>query len=147
MGKIGATGIDGILVENFNSKKGGSITATFDIPKQLHGDKQIAIRLESQTGYYSYNWFDNITAGNATPNPTDLQPTDVGYIIVRNDVEIYSGPGVKYGVIGSLEGGQIVKVTSISTDGRWWQVACPHGKGNSCWVSTKLKFTRPLSEN
>jgi uncharacterized protein YgiM (DUF1202 family) len=144
MGKIGTTGIDGILVENFNSKKGGSITAAFDIPKHRHGDKQIAIRLESQTGYYSYNWFDNVTVGNATPNPTDLQPTDVGYITIRNDVEIYSGPGVKYGVIGSLDGGQIVKVNGISADGRWWQITCPNGKGNSCWVSTKLKFTRPL---
>ena len=43
MGKIGTVGIDGILVETFNSKNGGSITATFDIPKKLHGEKQIAI--------------------------------------------------------------------------------------------------------
>jgi uncharacterized protein YraI len=144
MGKNGTGGIDGILVDKFNSKKGGTITVTLDIPDKLHGEKQIAIRLESQTGYFSYNWFDNVTAGNATPNATDPQPTDVDYIIIRNDVEVYSGPGVKYGVIGWLEEGQTIKVTGISVDGKWWQVTCPNGKGNSCWVSTKLKFTRPL---
>ena len=147
MGKIGTIGIDGILVENFNSKKGGSITATFDIPKKLQGEKQIAIRLDSQTGYYSYNWFDNVTTGNTTSDPIVSQPTDVKYIEVKNDVEIYKGPGVKYGVVGSIEEGQIVKVTGISMDGKWWQVTCPNNKGNSCWVSTKTRFTRPVEEN
>jgi len=147
MGKIGTIDFDGILVENFNSKKGGSITVTFDIPKKLQGEKQIAIRLDSQTGYYSYNWFDNVTTGNTTSDPTVSQPTDVQYIEVKNDVEIYNGPGVKYGAIGSIEEGQIVKVTGISMDGKWWQVTCPNNTGKSCWVSTKTKFTRPVEEN
>jgi len=143
MGKIGTTGLDGILVETFNSKKGGSITVTFDIPKELHGEKQIAIRLESKTGYYSYNWFDNITTGY----PTGALPTDIEYIVIRNDVEMYAGPGVKYGVIGSIREEQIVKVTGISVDGKWWQISCPNGKDSNCWVTTKLKFTRPLDES
>jgi len=98
MGKIGTLGVDGILVETFNSKKGGSFTIIFEIPKKLHGEKQIAIRLESTTGYYSYNWFDNITTGLLT----DPQPTDIEYIKIRNDAEMYAGPDVKYGVIGSI---------------------------------------------
>ena len=147
MGKIGITGIDGIFVENFNSKKGGSLTLTFDIPKQLQGEKQIAIRLDSQTGYYSYNWFDNVTTGNSTSDPTVSQPTDVNYIEVKNNVEIYKGPGKKYGVIGSIEEGQIVKVIGISMDGKWWHVMCPIDKGYYCWASTKTMFTRPIEEN
>ncbi len=143
MGKIGTTGLDGILVETFNSKKGGSITVTFDIPKELHGEKQIAIRLESKTGYYSYNWFDNITTGY----PTGALPTDIEYILIRNDIEMYAGPGVKYGVIGSIREEQIVKVTGISVDGKWWQISCPNGKDSNCWVTTKPKFTRPLDES
>ena len=147
MGKIGTIGIGGNLVGTFTSKKGGSITATFDIPKNLQGEKQIAIRLDSQTGYYSYNWFDNVTTGNTTSDPTVSQPTDVQSIEVKNDVEIYKGPGVKYGVVGLIEEGQIAKVTGISMDGKWWQITCPKDKGNSCWVSTKTRFTRPLEEN
>jgi hypothetical protein len=59
MGDIGTQGVNGVLVGTINSTKGGSFTATFDIPKQLYGEDKIAIRLESRVGYYSYNWFYN----------------------------------------------------------------------------------------
>ena len=45
-----------------NSGVGGTFTATYPIPAQLAGTPQIAIRLQSASGYYSYNWFFNATA-------------------------------------------------------------------------------------
>jgi uncharacterized protein YraI len=144
MGKNGTGGIDGILVDKFNSKKGGTITITLDIPDKLHGEKQIAIRLESQTGYFSYNWFENATSNY---NPMDAQPTDVKYITIRNEVEMYAGPAVKYGVIGSIPKGKTVMVTGISVDGKWWRVMCKNDQMGSCWVTTKRQFTRPTDEN
>jgi LysM repeat protein len=61
MGKMGAQGIDGIVVDETYSASGGSFKATYDIPKALRGLDRIAIRLESVSGYYSYNWFYNNT--------------------------------------------------------------------------------------
>lgn len=142
MGESGTKGIDGIVVENFNSGNGGTLTLTFDIPEQLYGEKQIAIRLESKNGYYSYNWFDNATFGNA-PSPTDPQPTNVKYITALKDIEVYSGPSKNFRVIGTFEKGETVQVTALSVDGYWWRVVCPDGKTGVCWVSAKSKFTRP----
>lgn len=65
MGLIGTKGVDGILVGTVDSGKGGSLTFTFDIPADLFSKNQIAIRLETTTsGYFAYNWFDNLTFGS-----------------------------------------------------------------------------------
>ena len=61
MGKMGTKGVDGIEVGETYSGAGGSLTATYSIPKSLRGLDRIAIRLESPSGYYSYNWFYNNT--------------------------------------------------------------------------------------
>lgn len=61
MGKIGTRGIDGLQVATTSSGKGGTFTATYSIPSKFHGDLQVAIRLQSPSGYYSYNWFYNNT--------------------------------------------------------------------------------------
>jgi LysM repeat protein len=62
MGKIGTQGIDGLDVTTINSGQGGSFTATYSIPSKLKGQYQISIRMQSSTGYYSYNWFYNNTS-------------------------------------------------------------------------------------
>jgi hypothetical protein len=59
MGKYGTKGIGGIEVAKTESGSGGTFTATYQIPHALRGQDQIAIRLQSATGYYSYNWFYN----------------------------------------------------------------------------------------
>lgn len=62
MGKIGTRGVNGIEVTQINSGDGGSFTETFDIPEELQGDYQIAIRLQTSDGiFYAYNWFYNNT--------------------------------------------------------------------------------------
>jgi uncharacterized protein YgiM (DUF1202 family) len=143
MGKMGTKGVDGILVDAFNSKKGGSFTATFDIPWKLYGEKQIAIRLESNNGYYSYNWFDNATFANTKPDLTDYLSTNVKYVMALDTIVIRNGPGSQYAAIGSVAYGQTSKVTGISKDGDWWRIVCPDGKAGSCWVSAKPKNTKP----
>ena len=61
MGKMFTQGVAGMMVDETNSGSGGSFKATYTIPKQLRGLDRIAIRLESPSGYYSYNWFYNNT--------------------------------------------------------------------------------------
>lgn len=62
MGPIGSSGIGGTLAATTNSGVGGTFTATYPIPAQLAGVLKIAIRLQSASGYYSFNWFYNVTA-------------------------------------------------------------------------------------
>ncbi|MCJ7534693.1 MAG: LysM peptidoglycan-binding domain-containing protein [Anaerolineales bacterium] len=61
MGRFGSQGVAGIKAAETYSGTGGSITATYTIPPALRGLDSIAIRLESSSGYYSYNWFYNNT--------------------------------------------------------------------------------------
>jgi hypothetical protein len=68
MNKIGTQGINGIKITTINSGSGGSFNATFSIPAELRGLKQIAIRLQSTSGYYAYNWFYNNTTSTSVDN-------------------------------------------------------------------------------
>jgi uncharacterized protein YraI len=144
MGESGTSGINGIVVEHLNSGDGGTFMATFAIPAELYGEKQIAIRLESENGYYSYNWFDNDSSVIASTSVVP-QSTNVNYILAQKDVSIYTGPSKNDSIIGSIDKGQRIKVTGISADGTWWRVICPDGTAGSCWVSAKSKFTKPSS--
>jgi hypothetical protein len=77
MNVIHTQGVGGYQVTTVNSGSGGTFTITFNIPSQLKGQGQIAIRLESPTsGYFAYNWFWNassIPPTGGTPVPT-VQP-------------------------------------------------------------------------
>jgi hypothetical protein len=80
MGKMGTQGHGGTVVGTLDSGAGGSMSATFSIPEGLKDDNQIAIRLDSNLGYYSFNWFYNNTTGVVTPpvNPGSSGPVYSG---------------------------------------------------------------------
>lgn len=67
MGPIGTLGINGTPVAITNSGLFGAFSATYPIPPNLVGERQIAIRLQSPQGFYSYNWFWNNLAEPAPP--------------------------------------------------------------------------------
>jgi hypothetical protein len=83
MGKFGTLGVNGIQVGTTDSGSGGSLTEIYSIPSDLQGQKQIAIRLQSNQGFFSYNWFTNLSSStgvptqNATPVPTSATPVPV----------------------------------------------------------------------
>jgi hypothetical protein len=82
MGKLGTLGIGGVVVGSTNSDTGGSFEVTYNIPSEMAGLRQIAIRLQSPTtGYFAYNWFfNNNTTATPTPQPTPTAtPTPPGY--------------------------------------------------------------------
>ncbi len=66
MGPIGTKAIGGTVVGTTDSGAGGTLKLTYNIPDSLKGSAQIAIRMDSTSGYYAYNWFDNVTQGAAT---------------------------------------------------------------------------------
>ncbi len=79
------------------------------------------------------------------PTAVAVLPTDVGYVQAQSDVNIRSGPGSNYAVIGWLAAGQTAQVTGISSDGGWWRVICPDNTVGSCWVTASSRFTRPAA--
>ena len=68
MNVMGTRGVNGIKVGSLNSGAGGSLSATYNIPDALKGDKQIAIRVQanSGSGYYAFNWFYNNPSGSTS---------------------------------------------------------------------------------
>ena len=61
MGPIGSLGVGGVTAGTVNSGVGGVFTATIPIPASLVSTPQIALRLQSPAGYYSFGWFYNST--------------------------------------------------------------------------------------
>jgi hypothetical protein len=80
MGKFGTLGIGGTVVGTMETGEGGTIEATYSIPDDLKGSKLIAIRLESESEYYSYNWFTNSveeeTVSEETPVSEEETPAE-----------------------------------------------------------------------
>ncbi|HKZ70973.1 MAG TPA: LysM peptidoglycan-binding domain-containing protein [Anaerolineales bacterium] len=61
MGAYGTQGVGGAKAGT-QASGNGSFTAMYTIPANLKGADKIAIRLQSATGYFSYNWFHNQSA-------------------------------------------------------------------------------------
>jgi hypothetical protein len=76
MGLMGTRGIGGTIVGTTDSRAGGTFRATFTIPQNLHGQDQIAIRMDSPQGTFSFNWFYNRTWAEGDPAGIGaVQPT------------------------------------------------------------------------
>ena len=80
---------------------------------------------------------------NYTPPPVDPLPTDVEHIVALRDVFLRSGPGMQYGILGSLQEGQIARVIGVSSDGNWWHITC--GNNTGCWVTARPNLTKPTT--
>ena len=85
MGPSGSLGIGGTPVAITNSGLLGAFSATYPIPAELIGARQIAIRLESPQGYFSYNWFWN---NLVEPAPTPIPTISIESVVVDETVTI-----------------------------------------------------------
>ncbi|MFN8473222.1 MAG: SH3 domain-containing protein [Anaerolineae bacterium] len=81
-------------------------------------------------------------APTMTPTPPPLSP-DVKFITTVDEVVIRDGPGPDYTRIGQVAAGQLVKVTGVSPDRRWWRVMCANETPGNCWMSGDPSLTKP----
>lgn len=70
-------------------------------------------------------------------------PARVQFVMAQTDVNIRSGPGTSFGIVGLLYAGQTAQVTGASVDSQWWRVVCPDGTVGSCWITAKPHLTQP----
>jgi PKD repeat protein/uncharacterized protein YraI len=62
------------------------------------------------------------------------------------NVNIRSGPGTQYPVIGILAQGQSAEVIGVSADGAWWAIQYPPGPNGQGWVADQF-VTAQNTEN
>ena len=74
---------------------------------------------------------------------TNAYETNVKYVMALQDVNIRSGPGTQFRILGYIAEGQAAKVTGVSANGNWWRVICPDDSVGSCWVSALSSLTKP----
>jgi ribosomal protein L11 len=61
MDEVGSGAKNGIEVDTVTIKAGRTFTGVFDIPDDLEGEDEIAIRVQNvdESSYYAYTWFEN----------------------------------------------------------------------------------------
>lgn len=79
-----------------------------------------------------------VTSTRSTPAAVDIcEPCRLPIATALLDLNVRSGPGVAYLVLGALRAGQSAEIRGVSTDGDWLQIAyarAPQGVG---WVSRR----------
>lgn len=68
-----------------------------------------------------------------TPEPGDPTAT----VIARAGVNVRTGPGVEFPIIGIAPFGSTLEVVGVSRDGTWWVVNLPGAPQNYGWVSNE----------
>ena len=93
------------------------------------------------------------TLGQPSPNlptPTTETSAEEGsvsavVILAEAGLNLRTGPDSASEVIGILPQNELVKVTGVSSDGNWWQVACPDGTVGNCWISADPRWSEPAN--
>lgn len=77
-------------------------------------------------------------------NAETALPTDVQSLRILADVNLRSGPGTQYDLLGLLSAGNIVQVSGISAEGDWWRIYCTDVPSGLCWVTADPTVTEAL---
>jgi hypothetical protein len=89
---------------------------------------------------------DGYFPATITPEPGDVVPAEVSYVMALDDVNVRSGPGLNYAVEGMVAEGQIAQVSGRSADGLWWRIVCDQDASGFCWVSADPQWTQPTAQ-
>jgi hypothetical protein len=81
LGEYGTAGVNGTVVDTFDSGSGGTKSMTLSIPDSLKGDKRIAVRIESTSSSTAAStWFYNNEFG--TGGPVVVPPSNIPTISI-----------------------------------------------------------------
>jgi uncharacterized protein YgiM (DUF1202 family) len=73
--------------------------------------------------------------------PPAPQPS---FVQAQRVVNVRSGPGMGFHVVGQLAPWQVVQVTGVSGDGYWFRIVCPFYCPTECWVSSQSWLVKPV---
>ena len=86
------------------------------------------------------------TPTEAAPIPTNTPPPGPPLVTTTTDLNIRSGPGVVYPVLGLIPAGQTADVTGISSDGNWWQIKFLGAADERGWLSAQFVTTQDVAD-
>lgn len=82
----------------------------------------------------------------ATPMPPTATPVPPGTpsAIANTDLEVHTGPGEEYDLIGYLPEGASAEITSRDQAQAWWQIKTPLSPNGTGWVRAGSDFTQAV---
>ncbi len=81
----------------------------------------------------------------ATATPAAGALSGPGLTIVNDTVNVRSGPGTEYALVGQMAKGATAAVRGKSADGAWWQIDYPSAPGGLGWVFGDLAQANPAA--
>lgn len=115
-----------VVINSFNEWPEGSYIE----PSAAFGDRFLGL---------TATWSSRFKAGStpiAAPITTEVLESDSPTAVVRTAVlNLRSGPGVSYALVGRVVGGNQLPIVGRSTDAAWWQVTAA---GSDAWVFGEL---------
>ena len=86
------------------------------------------------------------TSSDSTSTDETASTSSAPMVTATVDLNIRSGPGTNYGVVGSLSAGESAEILGKSSNGGWWKIVCPPGaSGNQCWASAGGQFSTAVN--
>ncbi|NJN92993.1 MAG: SH3 domain-containing protein [Anaerolineales bacterium] len=109
----------------------GSFQASFFIPLSQTDENFVTVLARAASGTQAqalYTITDNAPASVPTPEPASPQG-----VITAQVLNVRSGPGTNYPVLGRLTGGQVVDISGLNGD--WYRVSFLNTSGDYGWVN------------
>ncbi len=78
------------------------------------------------------------TVGATLVPPTPEAGDPTATVIARAGVNVRTGPGLEYPIVGIAPFGSTLEVVGVSADGTWWVVNVPGAPNNYGWVSNEF---------
>jgi uncharacterized protein YgiM (DUF1202 family) len=72
-----------------------------------------------------------------------VRGTPVTRIRALVNLNIRTGPGLHYKVVGKIRPGNTAVVTGLSDNYNWWRIRCPWG--GTCWASANPYHSKPIA--
>lgn len=124
----------------------GQLYRFFFTPLGEPGAARAAMEAFYQGVLDTFRFLDAPTAAPLPqPAASAVSTTTVQAIQALVNVNVRSGPGTAYGVIGRILAGQTAQVTGSTPDNGWWQVICPDGSVGNCFVVNDPALTQPAA--
>lgn len=76
-----------------------------------------------------------------TPTTTDQTTSEGATVTALIGLNIRTGPGAEYPVIGGLPAGQSSQITGKNPEGTWWQIIYPSNSDGRGWISASDKYS------
>jgi hypothetical protein len=136
--------VDGVLISSQPvDPPAGSFTANQPWTPVTAGTFTVEVRAFNLAGIASEPAQVPVTIGDSgSQQGAGASQAGGAYLTALTNVNVRSGPGVDYPVIGGLYPNQTVDLTGINAAGTWWQIAYPPGTIGRGWATGLAQYTR-----